>query len=260
MSRLRSAPASPGRTVRRDWRSTPARSAPPSCCRRPRACSTTTGCRNASASSARPRAIPWRGAELDASNWRRADEAHWRILWEQEIAELPTHRESRFWLAAGLLLPVWDRLPAENMRVRRLTTDPRIRSGAGSRIGGACPGLRAGRTGCRRVIDRARARRRAGRRRAHRLPTGRRHRHDRRGSLRGGHGPGLGTRPCQWLAPRPAAHHGRRPGRDRGPADTDTALLKRIGCTVEIVSWRARAFAPGAEVLDRVLERWPLAA
>ena len=45
-----------------------------------------------------------------------------------------------------------------------------------------------------------------------------------------------------------------------GPADTDTTLLKRIGCTVKIVSWRARAFAPGAEVLDRVLERWPLAA
>ena len=46
------------------------------------------------------------------------------MLWEQEIASLPTHRDSRFWLAAGLLLPIWDRLPAENMRVRRLTTDP----------------------------------------------------------------------------------------------------------------------------------------
>ncbi len=40
-----------------------------------------------------------------------------------EIGELPSHRESRFWLASGLLLPVWDRLPAENMRVRRLTSD-----------------------------------------------------------------------------------------------------------------------------------------
>ena len=30
-------------------------------------------------------------AELDASNWRRADEAHWRMLWEHEIAELPSH-------------------------------------------------------------------------------------------------------------------------------------------------------------------------
>ena len=61
--------------------------------------------------------------ELDASNWRRADEAQWRTLWEHEIAELPSHRESRFWLAAGLLLPIWDRLPFENMRVRRLAAD-----------------------------------------------------------------------------------------------------------------------------------------
>ena len=40
-----------------------------------------------------------------------------------EIGKLPTRRESRFWIASGLLLPVWDRLPAENMRVRRLATD-----------------------------------------------------------------------------------------------------------------------------------------
>ena len=52
-------------------------------------------------------------AELDASNWRRADEVAWRRLWEAEIAGLPSHRESRFWLATGLLLPVWDRLPAD---------------------------------------------------------------------------------------------------------------------------------------------------
>ena len=60
-------------------------------------------------------------AELDASNWRPAGETAWRRLWDAEIAGLPSHRESRFWLASGLLLPVWDRLPAENMRVRRLT-------------------------------------------------------------------------------------------------------------------------------------------
>ena len=39
-----------------------------------------------------------------------------------------------------------------------------------------------------------------------------------------------------------------------GPADTDVGVLRRIGCTVEIVSYRARAFAPAAQVL----ERWPL--
>ena len=175
-------------------------------------------------------------AELDASNWRRADEAHWRMLWEQEIAELPTHRESRFWLAAGLLLPVWDRLPAENMRVRRLATD----------TGEALIG---------RVLD---AEQVAAVRTAFGL--------DGALAMTGaeafeavmGRGSALALANGWRLARR------RIMGADRveieGPADTDTALLKRIGCTVEIVSWRARAFAAGPEVLDRVLERWPLAA
>ena len=175
-------------------------------------------------------------AELDASNWRRADEAHWRMLWEHEIAELPTHRESRFWLAAGLLLPVWNRLPAENMRVRRLATD----------TGEALIG---------RVLD---AEQVAAVRTAFGL--------DGALAMTGaeafeavmGRGSALALANGWRLARR------RIMGADRieieGPADTDTALLKRIGCTVEIVAWRARAFAPGAEVLDRVLERWPLAA
>ena len=175
-------------------------------------------------------------AEFDASNWRRADEPHWRMLWEHEIAELPSHRESRFWLAAGLLLPVWDRLPAENLRVRRLATD----------TGEALIG---------RVLD---AEQVAAVRTAFGL--------DGALAMTGaeafeavmGRGSALALANGWRLARR------RIMGADRieieGPADTDTALLKRIGCTVEIVSWRARAFAPGAEVLDRVLERWPLAA
>ena len=62
-------------------------------------------------------------AELDASNWRDADETAWRALWEAEIDGLPSHTESRFWLVTGLLLPIWDRLPDRNLRVRRLTAD-----------------------------------------------------------------------------------------------------------------------------------------
>ena len=45
------------------------------------------------------------------------------MVWDTEIAGLPSHRESRFWLVAGLLLPIWDRLPDESMRVRRLVCD-----------------------------------------------------------------------------------------------------------------------------------------
>ena len=175
-------------------------------------------------------------AELDASNWRRVDEAHWRMLWEQEIAELPTHRESRFWLAAGLLLPVWDRLPAENMRVRRLATD-------------------TGETLIGRVLD---AEQVAAVRTSFGLDGGLAMTGAEAFEAVMGRGSALALANGWRLARR------RIMGADRieieGPADTDTALLKRIGCTVEIVSWRARAFAPGAEVLDRVLERWPLAA
>ena len=44
-----------------------------------------------------------------------------------------------------------------------------------------------------------------------------------------------------------------------GPDDRDIEPLKAIGCFTEIVSWRARVFVPGTEVLARLLERRPLA-
>ena len=175
-------------------------------------------------------------AELDASNWRRADEARWRPVWDAEIAGLPSHRESRFWLATGLLLPVWDRLPEENMRVRRLTSDDGIaligrvldaeqvravRQGFGLNGGPAMTGAEA----FEAVMGRGNA---------------------------------LALANGWRLARR------RLMGADRieieGPADTDMDALKRMGCTVEIVSFRARIFAPNADTVARVLDRWPLAA
>ena len=175
-------------------------------------------------------------AELDASNWRRADEARWRAIWEHEIAELPTHRESRFWLAAGLLLPVWDRLPAENMRVRRLATDT-----GEALIGRVLDAEQVAAVRTSFGLDGALAMTGA---EAFEAVMGR--------------GSALPLANGWRLARR------RIMGADRleieGPADTDVGVLRRIGCTVEIVSYRARAFAPAAQVLDRVLERWPLAA
>ena len=67
---------------------------------------------------------PMAAEELAASNWEDAHgEDRWRALWDAEIEDLPSHTESRLWLVTGLLLPIWDRLPGENMRVRRLATD-----------------------------------------------------------------------------------------------------------------------------------------
>ena len=175
-------------------------------------------------------------AELDASNWRKAAEAEWRALWEHEITGLPSHKESRFWLAAGLLLPVWDRLPSENMRVRRLLTDD----------GEALIG---------RVLD-------TGQVRAVRSAFGL------AGSLALtgaeafeevlGRGTALALTNGWRLARR------RIMGADRveieGPVDSDTEVLKRMGCILEIISWRTRVFAPGPDLLERVIQRWPLAA
>ena len=175
-------------------------------------------------------------AELDASNWRKTDEGHWRMLWKHEVGELPSHRESRFWLATGLLLPVWDRLPAENMRVRRLTSDDGI-----SLIG--------------RVLDAEQVA-------AVRTSFG----------LDGG--PAMtGAQAFEAVMERGnalALANGWRLARRRlmganrveiqGPADTDLPALKRMGCSVEIVSWRTRVFVPNADAIERIIERWPLAA
>ena len=43
-----------------------------------------------------------------------------------------------------------------------------------------------------------------------------------------------------------------------GPVDTDLPVLKRLGCVTEIVSWRTRVFVPGAQTVERLLERYPL--
>ena len=175
-------------------------------------------------------------AALDASQWRHADEDRWRAFWEAEIAALPTHRESRFWLVAGLLLPIWDRLPDESMRVRRLVTDQ------GERLIG-------------RVLGPAEAT-------------------DFRAAFGLDGGPGLTAAEVHdeimvrgralplangWRLARR-----RLMGADRieieGPADGDTAALKRMGCIAEIVAWRTRLFAPDRATLERIVERWPIAA
>ena len=171
---------------------------------------------------------------LAASNWSEADEPEWRAHWEVETATLPSHTESRFWLVAGLLLPLWDRLPDRSMRVRRLVTD------AGEALIGRVFGV-AEAAGLRDVFG-----------------------------LAGG----LALTPAEMyeaLTTKGTAFtlgNGWRLARRRamgelrieleGPADGDLAAVKRMGCTTEIVSWRTRVFVPGESVLARLVERWPL--
>ena len=174
------------------------------------------------------------GEALAASNWQEAAPDHWRALWEAEMQALPTHTESRLWLVSGLLLPLWDRLPTDSVRVRTLATDAgerligrmlgaaqarmlRIALGLGGDVGLTAEEV------CEAVLDRGMA---------FALANG-------------------------WRLARRRAM-----GADRieveGPADTDLPALKRLGCTTEIVSWRTRVLVPRAAVLERLLDRWPL--
>ena len=171
----------------------------------------------------------------DASSWRDVDEAQWRSLWDAEVAGLPGHTESTMRLVTGLLLPLWDRLPQENMRVRRLATDEgealigRTVTAEQAMAFRAASGLDGG-PGMTPVelhdaiLDRGEA-----------FPLAR------------------GWR----LARRRIAFADRI--EVEGPADADLPALKRLGCVAEIVSWKARLFVPDAGVLERLVERYPLA-
>ena len=139
----------------------------------------------------------------------------------------------------GLLLPIWDRVPDRNMRVRRLTAD------SGEHMIGRV-------LGPAEVVEFRNALGLAG-------------------------GPGL--TPVELFgeimdrgAAFPLATNGYRVWRlarrslmgaprleIEGPADGDVGALKRMGCASEIVSWRTRVFVPDSDVLERVVARYPLA-
>ena len=171
---------------------------------------------------------------LAASHWRDADETQWRTLWDAELQSLPTHTESRLWLVTGLLLPVWDRLPKEDLRVRRLRTDD----------GGALIG---------RVLNPEQA---TALRTAFGLSGGPALSAAEVHEALTGRGTPFGLANGWRLMRR------RLMGADRieieGPVDTDLPVLKRLGCVTEIVSWRTRVFVPDADTIGRLLERYPL--
>ena len=76
----------------------------------------------------RPLKREYLGAEqLAESSWEEIDATSFRGLWQAEAEEAErTPRRERLHLATGLLLPVWDKLPGEYVRVSRIAaTDGR---------------------------------------------------------------------------------------------------------------------------------------
>jgi predicted RNA methylase len=62
-------------------------------------------------------------AQFEHSHWRKATREEFSAAWETECTKVPEFSESSFHIITGLLLPIWDRLPADNMRVYRFETD-----------------------------------------------------------------------------------------------------------------------------------------
>ena len=62
------------------------------------------------------------------SHWAEADRECFAAAWQAELGEVPEFTDSTIHVVAGLLLPIWKRLPNKSTRVCRLQTD------AGERI------------------------------------------------------------------------------------------------------------------------------
>jgi hypothetical protein len=61
--------------------------------------------------------------ELAASRWEEVTQHCFREAWEKELAALPEYQTSSFYLVTGLLLPIWDRMDKDSLRIYRLQTD-----------------------------------------------------------------------------------------------------------------------------------------
>ena len=62
-------------------------------------------------------------AMMQQTNWWEVDRDSFARAWAAEVTEVPEYTDSEIHIVAGLLLPIWKRLPNESTRVYRLQTD-----------------------------------------------------------------------------------------------------------------------------------------
>jgi hypothetical protein len=168
------------------------------------------------------------------SHWAEADRERFAAAWQAELAEVPEFTDSTSHVVAGLLLPIWKRLPNESTRVYRLQTD------VGERIIG------------RKVSPAWAATTLAGD-----APTL---------TPDGAFAVLLEGRMVLELAEGLKLRRVRVMGAHRielsGFTDTMRDRLRAYGLFGEIISWKLRMFIPtdaaGVGILARVIERYPI--
>ena len=60
---------------------------------------------------------------MGETHWIEAERNDFATTWNAEVADVPAFSDSTIHIVAGLLLPIWKRLPNESTRVYRLQTD-----------------------------------------------------------------------------------------------------------------------------------------
>ncbi|GGF11812.1 methylase [Aliidongia dinghuensis] len=171
---------------------------------------------------------------IDESHWQAADREAFAAIWAREVSEVPEFADTTIHIVAGLLLPIWKRLPNESTRVYRLQTDAGERI-IGRRVSPAWA-ANASLTGATSLTpDAAFA------------------------AL-------IEGRTVLDLAEGLQLHRVRVMGAQRielsGFADTMRDRLRAYGLFSEIISWKLRMFVPtdptGADVLMKVLDHYPI--
>jgi protein strawberry notch len=174
--------------------------------------------------------------EFARSHWRAASRERFAALWDGECARVPEFADSEFHIITGLLLPIWDRLPSQNMRVYRFETDDGERvigrlvtPEALGRLGAEAPRLSPA-DAWTAVLDRGAVIDLAG---------------------------GLQLR-------RSLVMGGQRVELTGFSSGGDASMLKALGLVSEIIAWRLRLFVPVAEqgpaILGALFARHPLLA
>ena len=168
------------------------------------------------------------------SHWAEADRERFAAAWQAELCEVPEFTDRTIHVVAGLLLPIWKRLPNESTRVYRLQTD------AGERIIGRKVSLAWAASAL--AAD---------------APTL---------TPSAAFAAVMDGRTLLDLAEGLQLRRVRIMGANRieltGFNDTMRDRLKAYGLFHEIISWKLRMFVPtdanGVEVLAKILDRYPV--
>ena len=168
------------------------------------------------------------------SHWAEANRERFRAAWQAELLDVPEFSESTIHIVAGLLLPIWKRLPDGSTRVYRLQTD------TGERI----IGRKVSATWVAKVLA-ADAPKLASDAAFAALMEGR-----------------AILDLVEGLQLRRVRVMGRHRIELSGFNDTMRDRLRTYGLFSEIISWKLRMFVPtdegGVEVLAKVLDHYPI--